>query len=63
MDDVLVGRILIFILALIIGIWLVNDMSWKNKWHRLIFRISYVAFVIRGIGYFAFNFLGLFPLD
>ena len=63
MSDAQVGRILVGILALIISMWLVNDMSWDNKWHRLMFRISYVIFAFNGITWLVFDILGLFPLD
>ncbi len=61
MSDAQVGRILVLILAVILGVWLVGDMSWKNKGHRLLFRISYVFFIINGVRYLVFDVLGLFP--
>lgn len=63
MNDVLAGRTLVIILALIIGIWLVRDMSWEDKWHRFWFRFFCVTALIRGIGWLAFDVLGLFPFD
>jgi len=63
MSGTQVGRILVLILSAILGVWLVVDMSWKNEWHRLIFKISYVFFIVNGVRYLVFDVLGLFPLD
>lgn len=62
MNDALIGRTLILILTIILGIWLVRDMSWEKDQHRLFFRVSFVLVIVRGFGYLLLDLLGLFPL-
>jgi len=63
MSDAQAGRILFGILALVIAIWAVRNMSWEDKWHRFWFRFFGVTAIIKGIAWLVFDVLGLFPLD